>query len=190
MNDKITETDLLLWADGQLDPARLTLVEAHLKENPGLRLELEEMRTLTSALKREVPASVEPPYPDFFNSRILRDIQENAAPVSARKTPFLERFKWLALPASLAALALAFFAGTRISDPAAPGPVAQNSDPVPSLYLPTDQMQAEVFSGDHGEINLIVLDGLTAIPDENELARDFNSTDSQVQFVSHRREFF
>ena len=123
-----------------------------------------------------IPASEEPPYAEFFNSRISRVIREQApesSPVTRRG------FSWRALFLPLAACAgmvLAFIAGTKMTTPATPQinvAAIPRAIPVePILYTPERGVEAEWISNSEASATVIVLSGVDAIPDET----DFSET--------------
>lgn len=169
----MTEEDLLRWADGLLEGERLDEVSKHLTAHPSLRAELEDFELVGKALREEIPAQQEPPYHDFFNTRIMRAVRDQQmahyAEV-ARQPSLFEKLHWLVLPITAGALALAFVAGMKMAPIATSGPKSlaqsKNVEVQPSVYLPLSSLQANVVTSPDHEVNLIVLDGLKAIPDE------------------------
>ncbi len=78
------EATLTLWMDGELDGDELTKMEAWAQEHPEVLAERDAMQAMNAEIKAAVPASLEPPYADFFNQRILRHIHdEMPAPAAA-----------------------------------------------------------------------------------------------------------
>lgn len=169
----MTEEDLLRWADGLLKDERLEAVNKHLQTQPALRAELENSRLVGAALREEIPAHIEPPYHDFFNTRIMRAVRDEQmsqyAEISAKPSLF-EKLRWLVLPITAGALALAFVAGMNMSPVASGGPKPlariESAEEQPSVYLPSTSLQANVVAGVDRDVNLIVLDGLKDIPDD------------------------
>ncbi len=91
MNDQPlspAEDHLTRWLDrtpGAIPPENLSPDEAS-------RLQA-DTAALTSLLRTHVPVSTEPPYPDFFNSQILKKIRDEQAMAAspARQLPLLKR---------------------------------------------------------------------------------------------------
>jgi hypothetical protein len=176
MNTNPDETRLALWLDDELHGEDLAAFEAWVAGQPQHFAAREEIRRHRKMMAAVIPAAVEPPYADFFNSRISRVIREQSAltaPIASRS------FSWRALLMPLAAcagMALAFLAGTRMTKPAAPQinvaaiPRAIPVEPV--LYTPERGVEAEWISSSDAAATVIVLNGVDAIPDET----DFSET--------------
>lgn len=167
----MTEEDLLRWTDDLLEGERLEAVTRHLEAQPGLRAELEGFKLVGDALRAEIPARQEPPYHDFFNTRVMRVIQDeqnaHAASVAPRPSLFA-KLRWLSLPIAAGALALSFVAGMNMSPTSYTNEksLTSNEEAEPSIYVPLASLQANVVTGADHEVNLIVLDGLNDIPDD------------------------
>ncbi len=168
------ETKLALWLDGELRGDELREFEAVLHDRPDyqeLLCKRDGVVRWKSMVSGAVPASQEPPYPDFFNSRIASAIG-SARPAEKRA------FSWRSLLTPLAACAgmvLAFWLGTRSQ----PRPVeidvtgAPKAIPVePVLYTPDSAVEAKYIAGTSASASAIVLKGVDAIPDE----KDFSET--------------
>lgn len=158
--------------DGCLSPEDEQELATHLKENPGLMGELEDLGRIRSELQTHLPAEVEPPYPDFFNAHLERLIREDemvdapaASPVKQARSVWLG---WL-LPAAGAAI-LAFFAGTQLRGPEKPmaGAVATA---LPVVYSPITSVRPEAILDEDTGGTVIILEGLAAIPDNVDLAK-------------------
>ncbi len=176
MNTNPDETKLALWLDDELHGEELAAFEVWVSNQPQHFAARTEIRRHREMMAAAIPASEEPPYADFFNSRISRAIREQAAvpsPVSNRS------FSWRSLSLPLAACAgmvLAFMAGTRMTKPAPPQinvAAIPRAIPVePILYTPERGVEAEWISSSDGAATVIVLSGVDAIPDET----DFSET--------------
>ena len=57
--------------------------EAYLQEHPEFLTEMDAYETVRTSLQDVVQAEQEPPYPDFFNSRLERMIMESEKSTSA-----------------------------------------------------------------------------------------------------------
>lgn len=171
MDNKRLEELYTRALDGCLTPEDERDFAVHLKEHPELLQEMEAFGEIRSRLKSHVPAEVEPPYPEFFNSHLERMIRE-AEHASAQEAPSRSaRSSWLGwlLPAGAAAV-LAFFAGMQLGGPEAvgPGPVAATT---PVVYSPLTSVRPEAIVDRVTGGTVIILEGLEAIPDSVDLVR-------------------
>lgn len=172
MNTNPDETRLALWLDDELTGADLAEMDAWAATQPGQLAAREELRAFRRMMAGNVAASEEPPYPDFFLSRVnqgIRELQRAAeAPAPAAAVPFWKA--WLMPLAACAGMVLAFGAGMRIGEPAGPLAVVPPSAPV--VYTPEDGVDAEWFASAGADATVIVLQGVSAIPDST----DFSET--------------
>ncbi len=176
MKKEKTEELFVKWVDDQLSPEEQVQMDALLAEEPSLEAELYQCRNAADAMRAEIPASVEPPYGDFFNSQLMRKVDHEIASHSRAKKAerWWQSFQWAWAPAGALALVLAFFAGHRVAKPASSGEFAavpvtgqlQLIDELPTVYFNDDQLKARVIAGADGEVSAIVVDGLTAIRDD------------------------
>lgn len=177
MNTTPDDVMLALWLDDELEGDEFALVEAWAADQPEQLAAREESRRWRKQFAALVPASEEPPYPDFFNSRIHRAITETAqveTVAQVRKVSWW-RAAWWIPSAAVAGMALTFWLGTRVPQPQATVPVAvAPAAPVvsPALYTPDVQVKADYFSSAKAGATVIVLDGVEAIPDD----MDFSGT--------------
>lgn len=122
-----------------------------------------------------IPAAEEPPYPDFFNSRIQQAIRETPKPVPpAAKSSSGWQF-WRMPLAACAGMAMAFWVGkeTHSSPSKDIVHVPRNSSALePVVYTPESGVNAQWFSSSDASATVIVLDGISAIPD----TMDFSNT--------------
>jgi hypothetical protein len=176
MNMNPDETKLALWLDDELKDAELAEFESSLANHPEHFAAREDIRRWRQTISAAMPMSEEPPYADFFNSRISRTIRETSleTPVAKSKS----RFSWrsfLMPVAACAGMVLAFMGGMKSkSGPpeidVAGAPKAIPVDPI--LYTPDIAVKAEWFASSDASATVIVLDGVDAIPD----AIDFSET--------------
>lgn len=173
MNTKPDDTLLARWLDDELEGDELAAVEAWVATRPEHAAAREENRRWKAWLTRAVPAAEEPPYPDFFNTRIARAIEVATPAVPAGQAPRLAMWRRLLLPAgALAGMALAFLAGTR-TRPAetefdfASAPRAIPVGPV--VYTPEKGVKAEWIESEAATV--IVIHGMEAIPDSTDFSR-------------------
>ena len=174
MNTNPDESTLALWLDDELTGAELAAVEAWASSQPDQWVARDEIRRWRATVAAAIPASVEPPYPDFFNSRVLQAIREqNPQAARAVKNPSLWK-SWLMPMAACAGMVMAFWIGKK-SQSAIDHEVvnAPRAIPVgPVVYTPESGVKAEWISGSKASATVIVLNGVTAIPD----ATDFSAT--------------
>ncbi len=185
MNANPDEATLALWLEDELHGGDLVTVEAWAADQPEQLAARKQVRDWRALIASAVPASEEPPYPDFFNSRVMQGIRDSRAETKPKR-----RFQWRSLLMPVAACAgmiLTFWVGTKtrseIPDYDVAG--APKAIPVqPVLYTPERGVKAEWFASSQASATVIVLDGVTAIPDStdfsetayNPMDRDFDST--------------
>ena len=175
MNTNPDETKLALWLDDELQGDELAAMEAWAKDHPEQLAAREEVRHWRGLMAGAIPASQEPPYPEFFNMRVARAIREETTePAKVAK----RRISWQSMVMPLAACAgmtLAFWLGAKSN--AGPPEIdvagAPRAIPVePFVYTPENGVKAERFASLEASATVIVLDGVPAIPD----ATDFSKT--------------
>lgn len=176
MNTNPDETKLALWLDDELTGEELTTFEASLGNQPEHLAAREEVRRWRKMMQEALPASEEPPHAEFFSARIARSIREetHAAVMEPPKNRISWQGWWMPL-AACAGMAFAFFAGQRVQ----PGPPeidvagAPKAIPVePIVYTPDGDVDAEWFASSEASATVIVLSGVSAIPD----TMDFSET--------------
>ncbi len=172
MNTNPDETRLALWLDDELTGADLAEMEAWAANDQELQDAREETRAFRKMMAAHLPASEEPPYPDFFLSRVnqgIRDLQLAEAPAKpAAAVPFWK--SWMMPIAACAGMVLAFGIGKRSSE--APGALTVVPSVAPVVYTPEEGVDAEWFASTGAGANVIVLEGVAAIPDST----DFSET--------------
>lgn len=173
MNTNPDEATLALWLDDELAGADLAAVEAWALTRPEQLAAREEIRRWRATVASAMPASEEPPYPDFFNSRVLQAIRE-PAPAAGPAVKSISWKSWCMPMAACAGMALTFWAGTKATTPpeydVAGAPKAIPVEPV--VYTPEIGVNAEWFASKEASATVIVLKGVAAIPD----ATDFSET--------------
>jgi hypothetical protein len=177
MNTTPDESLLALWLDDELHGAELAQVEAWALGQPEQLAAREEIRSWRQSIAAVIPAEVEPPYADFFNSRISKAIRElpvsseHAAPTAVAKAPFWK--SWFLPATAFAGMALAFWVGTKSHSSPQGLPVALHEGVAPVYYTPEQGVNAEWVKGASSNgATVIVLQGVNAIPD----ALDFSET--------------
>ena len=119
-----------------------------------------------------IPAEDEPPYADFFNHRIQKEIRAmQPVPVEVAKPRFSLR-TWLMPLAACAGMVLAFWLGAKQAGPPEIDVTgAPRAIPVePIIYTPEKGVDAEWFSSSGAMATVIVLNGLESIPDSTDFS--------------------
>lgn len=178
MNTNPDEAKLALWLDDELEGDELAAFESR-EVTPERLKAREEVRRWRETLGSVLVASEEPPYPDFFNSRIARSLK-NQGPTEVMEPRTASRWSsWILPLAACVGMAFTFwmgkFTGTVITRQVA-APAVESRQPV--VYTPDGSVDAEWSSSESGTV--IILQGVAAIPD----ATDF----SETVFVPTARE--
>ncbi|MGC4015919.1 MAG: hypothetical protein QM755_15550 [Luteolibacter sp.] len=181
MNTKPDDVTLALWLEDELDGAEFAQVEAWAATQPEQLTAREETRRWRKQAALLLPRETEPPYADFFNSRIRSAISasQSEAPQPVEKKTSWWRAAWFMPTAAAAGMVLAFWGGTRTNATATHSGGAVASSPV--VYTPDSEVEAKYYTGNNGASTVIVLDGVTAIPDSIDF-RDtaYHSTGSTI----------
>lgn len=165
------EHDLIRWIDGEMNETERTTFEEHLKRDPVLAKEAENMRALSASLRTHLPAEMRVPHADYFNTQIevritqmaLDDARaKRAAPVWGPVLQWL-RQPWFAL-AGAAALAVLGFV---LLNPAT-GDASESM--ILSSYTPNTNVQARTYHDNGAEATVLMLDGLDAVPAERKIS--------------------
>lgn len=165
MNTIPDEALLALWLDDELHGEESANVEAWAESQPDQLAAREEVRAWRRMMSEAMPAVEEPPYPDFFNSRVEKAIREQmsaAAPAAASAVEAKRSFwSWLFPATAFAGMALAFWVGTKTHTEGG-GAVAKS---VPVWYTPEQGVDVKWLKGSGADSSVIVLQGVNAIPD-------------------------
>jgi hypothetical protein len=169
MNTTPDDELLALWVDDALEGPSAAAVDAWASARPEWLEYRDQARQVTPWLRANVPAVEEPPYAEFFNARIGREIAREAggavAPAFSRPGNF---WRWFLPATAVAGMMLCFWAGTRmVPAPMAAAPPA--AVPGPILYTPEKGVKAAYFASEPADAMVIVLDGVAAIPDSFEI---------------------
>jgi len=147
--------------------------------------ELRSIEALSSMLKAELPKKVEPQYPDFFNSQIIRRIERDearelheaspassgsaaegsgsTAPAAAGPGGFFRWFPWAAAATACAVAAFLALQGG--------GSAAHSGGAViASAYAPASTVQVKTWYSEEAEATVIDLVGLEAFPADREIS--------------------
>lgn len=170
MNTNPDEVTLALWLDDELTSEELAAVEAWAAGQPAQFAAREEIRRWRASIANAIPASEEPPYPDFFNSRILQAIGQSEVRKPEVRVSFWK--SWVMPAAACAGMALAFWVGTQSGGRVFDVTGAPRAIPVtePLIYTPENGVDAELVSGPKAGATVIVLNGVAAIPDSTEFS--------------------
>ncbi len=166
MNTNPDEAALALWLDDELAGDELAAVEAWATLQPQQLAAREQVRRWRTLIAATLPAAEEPPYPEFFNSRLLQSIRQPAKAAHITHSWFSWK-SWLLPSAACAGMALTFWVGTQTRSPAgfdvAGAPKAIPVEPV--VYTPETGVKAEWLARTPAAATIIVLNGVAAIPD-------------------------
>lgn len=157
------------WVDHSLNADEQEQLDQAFNVDPSLRKEVHKMSQLKGLLQAELPQSVEPPYPDFFNSQLMRKIDLDVAAQQPKELVrrWWQDMRWAWAPAAALALVMAFFAGKRLSDePISEAMATAKKGNVPSVYFAESNLQAEVISDENGDVSAILVDGLSELDDK------------------------
>lgn len=169
MNMNPDETTLALWLEDDLKGEELAAVEVWVQQHPEHLAVREETRRWRAMMTSTLPASEEPPYPEFFNGRIEGAIRRQSAAAGKKVS-----FRSILMPlAACAGMALAFLLGaeSRSGPPEINVAGAPKAIPVePIVYTPVRGVKAEWFTSSDAAATVIVLDGVDAIPDSIDLS--------------------
>lgn len=158
-----TEVQLTRWIDkapGAIPPESLDPAAA-----ARLRADAESVAEL---LRKHVPTSVEPPYPEFFNSQILKHIRDSQPAAASGRTgsswiqgilDLLRGHPGFALAATAGLVAVALTANHWAGS--APAPAGTR---VVSVFSPEPNATARIQESASHEAVIISVDGLEAFP--------------------------
>lgn len=180
-----TEAQLTRWLDNA--PGATPPENMNPRETARLRADAEAVAEL---LRKHVPTSVEPPYPDFFNSQVLKKIRDESshepAAAAGNSSPL-----WLALSAWLrspwlvggATAAIAVLAVATLRSPGGSGP--ETGTRVLSVFSPEPNATAHVLAGQDQGAVIVTVDGLEDFPGDRDVVGLLND-DSQTLVASHQ----
>ncbi len=162
MNTKPDDTQILLWLDDELDSMESASAEAWIIQNmPDHIAQRDQLRSWKAQLRNVKSADEELPYPDFFQHRVMRAIENQTQDSVLALTPKIAnspvRKKWLMPGMAVAACAILSFLIGRITVSNTPQPLI--------TYTPEEGIQAEYFPTSPAEATVIVLNGVEELPD-------------------------
>ena len=177
MNTNPDETKMALWLDDELPGEELAAFEATAGNMAEMIAAREDVRRWRALMAAAVPAAVELPYPDFFNSRVERAIR---VPVGGKPVGVRENRWWLfrrsaLMPvAACAGMVFTFWLGAQTTHRATGGVVAvppRAAAVEPAVYTPENGVEAERFASSPASATVIVLSGVAAIPDDTDFSK-------------------
>jgi hypothetical protein len=176
MNTNPDETKLALWLDDELTGTELAEMNAWAEAHPEHLVARTELRKFREMLTQNLPASEEPPYPDFFLTRINQGIRELEPTSAAAVQPSHRSFwtSWFMPIAACAGMVLAFSIGRQSNTKESSVAEDDKSGTItaPLVYTPEEGVFAEWVPTTHSNASVILLKGVTAIPDST----DFSET--------------
>jgi hypothetical protein len=169
MNMNPDETKLALWLDDELGGSELAEMNAWSATRPEQLAARERLRKFRGMLAENLTASEEPPYPDFFLTRINQGIREMeaASPPSAKTRAGSFWRSWLMPVAACAGMVLAFSIGRQsgVRENSVGKKEAPQTMTAPMVYTPEEGVFAEWIPSPQNHTSVILLKGVSAIPD-------------------------
>ncbi len=184
MKKEKTEELFVKWIDGQLTSEEESQLAILFQEDGKLVAELQEMKSVSEAVAKEIPTSVDPPYSDFFNRQLMRkiDLEIQSRTPSKIGGNWWESLRWAWAPVGALALVLSFFAGHRISR-SDHEKISQRQEEarllqfLPTVYFTGESLEAEVVADSDGDVSAIFVHGLAAIRDDIDFATVTTNTE-------------
>ncbi len=160
-----TEVELTRWIDNQ--PGAMPPENLDPRETAKLRADAEAVAAL---LRKYVPASVEPPYPDFFNSQLLKRVRDEHQPEPAAapaKAGFFSNLAaWLSNPWMASAATAAIAVSAALWWASAGAGERAGGTRVLSVFSPEPNATTHVLPArDHTAV-IVTVDGLEPFPDD------------------------
>ena len=167
-NDRKEEL-LTRWMDDGLSDEELRELEPVLDESPELHKERADYIRLREDLRAAMPAEVDPPFPDYFNSRLGRVIREGSRASSSAESPRAARglnrlWFWWMVPAATGAVVFAFLLGMKSGQSANPAAVV-DSAAGSEVYSPLASVSTEVILDRESNSTLLIVEGLAPLED-------------------------
>jgi hypothetical protein len=167
------EKTLSSWLEGELEGEELRKVDTWAETHVG-ELDEEFKReigwcALNDELMASLPDSEEPPYPEFFNSKIeqaISEVTQHGTLSEPSSPPLWQKIRLMIAPAAFAAM-VAFYAGTQMQNEK-PADIPAVASEQSSVYVPNNGIVAAV--SESNDATEIILSGLTPISDELDIA--------------------
>ena len=165
--------DLIRWLDGEMNDAERASFDARLKDDPVLAKEAGELRALSAGIRSHLPAQIQVPHADFFNSQIQvriaqLDLDESRQNHFGNASLANSFFAWLRKPwfatAGAVALAVLGFVWMR--------PQAQDVEHslILSSYTPGLGVEARTYHDNEADATVLMLDGLEEVPADRKIS--------------------
>lgn len=158
------EERLTRYLDGQLDEAARAELEREIGAEPA-----ERQRQAAEDLRRLLRAQVEDadvPYPDFFNSHLLKKIrEEQAAGATGRRRGLVPLFGWLRSPWAAAAAAAAVLAVVGLVQTGSAGEHTRTL----LVYSPEPQAVTDSYYSKDAGAMIVDVRGLPELPDDRRI---------------------
>ena len=186
MNKDRREELLTRWMDGVLTDAEQAEFAPYLGDHPELEEERQGFLQMRGEIQSVIPASEEPPYPEFFNTHLERLIvEERGAVVEEAKPPgnVWRMLSWCLAPAAAAAVVLAFLAGMRMAPEANLTAGIDAGAVTPAVYSPVAAVEASALRDDSFGGTVIVLEGLDEIPSSVDLFQTADQADTSDLYM-------
>lgn len=174
------DSQIVRWVDGEMNEAERLAFESQLESAPDLRAELDSLRKLGDALRKNIPAERELPYADFFNSQI--QVRISREDLDVQRGPRQQsgaggwmgwlRMPWLAAAAAAVVVVLGILTWQNQTDD------IPDTSSILSSYVPNQDVQAHVVHSEDAGAVVLMLDGLAEIPADRKI----------VGFHVHRTE--
>jgi hypothetical protein len=171
MDENLTpeQERLTRWIDQALEPEEERALEASAEGLGNAQDEKAQAEAVGQLLRRHLPPSLDPPYPDFFQSQILKRIREAEAPSPKAKASgsfWQAIWGWFRSPvvaaatAAVTVAALAWF-GWRPSGLGDPVGASQ----VVSAFSPELNVHTKSYYSEEAQATIIELEGLAPVSD-------------------------
>ena len=177
MNQEPSNQEELMtrWIDGELSGPERAAFERKLEDDPRLRGELEVARGLGGLLRAELEGVKEPPYPELFNSRVMKRIvsDRDAGRIEDSKIVRPHAGTWSKLPWLITAAAVIIAALLLFERPdhaRQPGSVA--SSETMNTYAPRDGVVVRTRFVPEAGATVLSLEGLDEVPSGHEIEGD------------------
>lgn len=194
MKQERKEELMVRWMDGELAPGEMEELQPYLEGEPELR-KMQRGHDLVRSELLSAFQGKDVPYGDFFQAKLERAIvaqaisEERAA--AKKKTSWRDALRWSLAPVTVGAVALAFLAGTKVTNKPAGSPSAiatVNS----VVYTPEGGVSANYFRERNSGTSVILLEGLQPLPDDydlmaSEVSSDASSPDYQLVTAPSQR---
>ena len=164
------QQQLTRWIDGELEGDELREFEQVVADDPELAKAKAEAESLRHLLRSDRPDR-DIPNADFFNSQIRRRIANESedTPSSPAPAPNSGILSWFRSPFTLASAAAVIALGLFALSQLPGGRPSTDHTSVASTYTPDKTIDASDFYSAAADATVIVLDGLSALPDSTEL---------------------